>query len=141
MFKSLQHWFDTLSEQDKLFKDDDKYVRNALASVLFHIIKADARESEREKADFERILTSEFGVDHAEVAALYRSVHTLESDLQSDLTTLKAHLKDNPTFRMRLMQKLNHMVSLGGVDTRELAVFNEAVALMFPELAHDDMDV
>ena len=140
MFKSLQHWFDTLAEQDKLFKDDDKCVRTALASVLFHIISADARESGREKADFERILTGEFGIDHAEVAELFRGVHTLESDLQSDLTTLKSHLKDNPNFRMRLMQKLNHVVSLDGVDTRELAVFNQAVALMFPELAHDDMD-
>ena len=139
MFKSLQHWFEALAEQDKLFKDDDESVRTALASVLFHIIKADARESGREKADFERILTREFGIDHAEVADLYSNVHTLESDLQSDLATLKAHLKDNPTFRMRLMQKLNHVVSLDGVDTRELAVFNQAVVLMFPELAHDDM--
>lgn len=141
MFKSLQHWFDTLAEQDKLFKDDDECVRIALASVLFHIIKADARESGREKADFERILTSEFGIDRAEVADLYRDVHTLESDLQSDLATLKAHLKDNPNVRMVLMRKLNHMVSLDGVDTRELAVFNEAVALMFPELVHDDTGV
>jgi len=141
MFKSLQHWFDALAEQDKLFKDAGESVRTALASVLFHVIKADARESDKEKAEFERILTGEFGIDHAAVAHLYHNVHTLESDLQTDLSTLKEHLKDNPNIRLSLMRKLNHVVSLDGVDTRELAVFNEAVALMFPELAHDDKDM
>jgi len=140
MFKSLHHWFDDLAERGKLFTDRDEAVRTALASVLFHIISADSLESAKEKAKFEQILTSEFGLDHAAVAHLYRNVHTLESDLQTDLQTLKEHLKDNPNARMSLMQKLNHLVSLDGVDARELAVFNEAVALMFPELARDDID-
>jgi uncharacterized tellurite resistance protein B-like protein len=141
MFKSLQHWFDALAERGKMFADEDEAVRTALASVLFHIIKADALESAKEKAKFEQILTGEFGIDHAAVAHLYHSVTTLESDLQTDLLTLKKHLKNNPNVRMSLMQKLNHLVSLDGVDAREIAVFNEAVALMFPELARDDEDI
>ena len=141
MFKSLQHWFDALTERGRLFTDEDEAVQTALASVLFHIIKADALESAKEKAKFEQILTSEFGIDHASVAHLYHSVHTLESDLQTDLLTLKEHLKDNPNARMSLMKTFNHLVSLDGVDAREIDVFNEAVAMMFPELAHDDMDI
>ncbi|MDH3712254.1 MAG: TerB family tellurite resistance protein [Gammaproteobacteria bacterium] len=141
MFKSLQHWFEALAERGKLFADEDEAIRTALASVLFHVIKADALESAKEKAKFEQIMTSEFGIDHAAVAHLYHSAHALESDLQTDLLTLKDHLKNNPNVRMSLMQKLNHVVSLDGVDAREIAVFNEAVAVMFPELSRDDTDI
>ena len=141
MFKSLQHWFDDLAERGKLFGDEDETVHTALASVLFHIIKADAQESAKEKARFEQIMTTEFGIDHEAVADLYHSVHTLESNLHGDLETLKAHLKDNPNVRLALMQKLNRLISLDGVDAREIAVFNEAVETMFPELARKDSDM
>ncbi len=109
----------------------------ALAHLLYHIISIDNLESDREKIKFSQIMKDEFDLNHDQVSHLYHYVESLNSDFHDDLTTINAHLVDNPHLRMEFMQKLIHMMSLDGVSSAELDVFYEAMKVIFPELRSD----
>ncbi len=135
MFESLKHWFDDLDNKNELFDHtDDEAVHVALASVLYHIIKADAYETHKEKHRFEEILCDEFDLSNNQISELYRYVRTLNSNLRTDLNTLNEHLQDKPTLRFSLMNRLNQLIAIDGVESKELAIFYDAMNVFFPNL-------
>ena len=143
MFESLKHWLESLSvsgqhqgeTRESLFNHpDDEALHIVLASLLYHIIAADDNESDKEKHLFSTILQSEFDVTKQQVAALYPYVKTLKTDISSDLNIINYYLKDKPILRMNLMTKLNKLMCLDGVNPKELAIFNKAMHVFFPEI-------
>lgn len=135
MFDSLKHWFENHQENSSLFDHpEQEIVHIALASLLYHIISIDERESDKEKRDFRNILADEFDLTDKQITGLYSYVKTLKSDIKIDLETIKEHLSDNPNLRMRLMSKLIHLISVGGVDTKEIETFYDAMKAIFPDI-------
>jgi len=136
MFESLKHWFASIDEQSHLFEhSDSEVVHVALASLLFHVIKADGVESSREKSKFRDIMVNEFELSTQQVDSLYDYANSLNSELNSDLATINDHLKDNPHLRMRFMEKLNLLISVDGVSNSELDIFYQAMKVIFPDVA------
>lgn len=136
MFASLKHWLETLDEKSHLFEHaDSEIIHVALASLLFHIIRADGVERHREKDQFNCIMGNEFELTDLQIQALWDYVKTLESDLNADLLTVNSYLKDNPNLRMTLMSKLNQLIAVDGVSNNELKIFYQAMEVIFPDVA------
>ncbi len=135
MFESLKHWFDSLEKESKLFNNpEEEALHSALASVLFHIINADKQVARKEKKKFSDILKQEFELNDEQSEHLYQAAKSSTSDPHADLQTVNQYLKPNPVLRMNFMNKLNQLVDIDGVNDRELAIFYEALKLVFPEL-------
>ncbi len=134
MFESLKHWFST-DHHDHLFNHpEDAKIHVALASMLYHIMDADHRCTEKEQKLFTTILKDEFDLNDKQVGELYEYVSLLKSDLKTDLETVSEYLKDTPTVRMAFMEKLIHLINVDGIQTGELDIFYEAMATLFPDI-------
>lgn len=139
MFESLKHWFESSGNENKLFDHaDDETIHIALASLLYRVIASDQKESDKEKHEFGEILRTEFDLNDAQIANLYKQVKQLKSNLIDDLKTIEHYLKHNPSIRMMFMKKLNHLISLDGVTSNEMDVFYEAQKVLFPELSDEN---
>ena len=141
MFDSLKHWFDSLTEESKLFEHrDDEILHSALASVLYHVIDADNRVDAREKHEFDRLLMQEFDLSQSQVDHLYEAAKGSTADVHGDLHTINFYLKHNPATRMTFMRKLLQLVDVHGAHEGELKIFFETLHEVFPEVRelHDD---
>tara|TARA_R110001592_G_scaffold1001_1_gene5883 strand:+ start:874 stop:1299 length:426 start_codon:yes stop_codon:yes gene_type:complete len=139
MFKSLKHLFESFETESTLFNHaDDEAIHVALASLLYHILSCDGEESAKEKHEFSEILRKEFTLNNAQIASLYNQVKMLNNDSTDDLYTIDQYLKKNPTSRMLFMEKLNHLISLDGVKSRELDFFAKAKEVLFPALSDEE---
>lgn len=138
MFKSLKHWLASIAlnnSPETLFTNiNDEVVHVALASLLYHVIAADQFESDKEKKLFSKILQTEFGLNSEQVGLLYSYVKPLKSDLRSDLNTLNHYLKNKPGLRMNFMKKLNQLIDIDGINSKELEIFNDAMQVFFPDI-------
>lgn len=135
MFASLRHWFDSLKQESRLFEHpDDELLHVALASVLYHLIRADHEFDARERGEFDRILVQEFILDREQLNHLYQAAKASTSDLQADLHTINFYLKKNPAVRMHFMEKLLGLIDLHGVKDRELELFYATLHKVFPEI-------
>ncbi|MCP4878063.1 MAG: hypothetical protein GY896_21625 [Gammaproteobacteria bacterium] len=139
MFKSLNHWFDTLKDESRLFEHpEDEMLHSALASVLYHVMNADQRVDAREKREFDRILKQEFDLDQDQVDHLYLAAKGSTADAPDDLHTINFYLKRNPAARMLFMRKLLQLVDIHGAHRRELDLFYETLHEVFPEIRDID---
>ena len=136
MFESFKKWFESFDGEESQFKHtDDDTIHVALASLLYHIISADDLANDKEKHKFSLILREEFNLSDERISHLYSFVTTLKTDLRSDLNTVNLYLKENPHLRMTFMNKLNQLIAVDGVKTKELGIFNGAMRVIFPEVA------
>ncbi len=135
MFESLKHWFGSLEAESKLFDDpDDEVLHGALASLLYHFIALEDRHGGREKHQFDHLMKQEFDLDQTQIDHLYEAAKSATGDPQDDLHTINAHLRDNPTVRMRFMQKLLQLINLHGTHSAELNLFYETLHEVFPDV-------
>lgn len=135
MFESLSHWFDSLKDESRFFLHaDDEALHAALASLLYHVISFDQHVGAREKREFGRIMKQEFDLSTAQIEHLYQAARASASDPESDLHTIAAHLKDNPSIRMSFMRKLLQIIDVDGARSDELKLFYEALREIFPEV-------
>ncbi len=136
MFDSFNRWFKSLDSNACQFDHaEDESIHVALASLLYHIISADDLPSDKEKHQFSSILRDEFSLTNEQVMTLYSFVKTLKTDIRSDLNTVNLYLKENPHLRMDFMDKLNRLIAVDGVKSRELEIFYDAINVIFPDLA------
>ncbi len=139
MFKSLNHWFDTLKDESRLFEHpEDEMLHSALASVLYHVMNADQRVDAREKREFDRILKQEFDLDQDQVDHLYLAAKGSTADAHDDLHTINFYLKRNPAARMLFMRKLLQLIDIHGAHRQELDLFFETLHEVFPEIRDID---
>ena len=135
MFNSLKHWLATLDKESQLFENaDSEAIHIALASLLYHIIKADNVENHLEIEQFKIIMGDEFSLSNKQVMLLYTEAKNLKSDLNSDLLTVNDYLKENPNLRLSFMSKLNQLIGIDGVSNSEINIFYQAMHALFPEL-------
>ena len=135
MFDSLKLWFASINEGWKLFNHpDDEMLHSALASVLYHVISADAHVIGKEKNKFEAILKKEFELNDEQIEHLYQAAKTSASDIHSDLHTINLHLKKIPLVRMNFMQQIVQLADADGLKKENLDVFYETLHEIFPEV-------
>ena len=141
MFKSLKHWIESISNEDKLFRHaEDEVLHSALASLLYHFISLDDSHDGREKHEFDRLMKQELELNQEQVDHLYQAAKSATGDLHGDLLTISSHLKANPMARMHFMQKLLQLVDIHGTHSAELNLFYETLHEVFPELKNVGTD-
>ena len=142
MFDSLKHWFESLTEDSKLFEHrDDEILHVALASVLYHVLAADPHGIDRrDRHEFDRVMRQELDLNDAQIDHLYTAAKTSTADIHGDLHTINFYLKRNPAMRMTFMRRLLQLVDVHGAHEAELALFFETLHEVFPEVRdlHND---
>ena len=135
MFDSLKHWFESIKEGSKLFDNpDDEMLHSSLASVLYHVISANAHVVGKEKHKFEAIMKKEFELNNEQIEHLYQAAKTSSSDLHGDLHTINLHLKKIPMVRMNFMQQIVQLADADGLNKENLDIFYETLHEIFPEV-------
>ena len=135
MFESIKHWLESLDNKNSLFDhSDDESIHLALASVLYHVIQVDHRESRKELSEFSKVLRQEFALSDEQINYLHTAVESANSNFEEDLRTINEYLKDKPMVKMSFMQKLIKLISIDGVLDDELDDFNQALHVIFPEI-------
>ena len=135
MFESLKHWFGSLEAESKLFDDpDDEALHSAVASLLYHFIALDDHHSGREKHQFDLLMKQEFDLEKPQIDHLYQAAKSATGDPAEDLHTINAHLRDNPSIKMRFMQRLLQLINLHGAHTAELELFHKTLHEVFPDV-------
>jgi len=131
----LQTWLQQTGQADHHFHHPEKdSLHIALASLLYHIMFADGRTSNKEMKEFSDILIQEFEINDEQVDLLFEYVKASNTHLENDLETINTYLEVNPHLRMNFMQKLMHLVSIDGINEKELKIFNNAMSKFFPEI-------
>ena len=136
MFETLKHWFESLTEDSKLFDHrDDEILHVALASVLYHLLSADPHGiDQRDRREFDRVMREELDLNQAQIDHLYAAARSSSADIHGDLHTIHFYLKHNPAVRMTFMRKLLQLVDVHGAHEPELALFYETLHEVFPEV-------
>ena len=136
MFDTLKHWFESLTEDSKLFDHrDDEILHVALASVLYHLLSADPHGiDQRDRREFDRVMREELDLNQAQIDHLYAAARSSSADIHGDLHTIHFYLKHNPAVRMTFMRKLLQLVDVHGTHEPELALFYETLHEVFPEV-------
>lgn len=135
MFDSLKQWFDSLTEDSKLFEhSDSEALHSALASVLYHTIGVNRQIVERERQMFAEILKRECDLNNEQIEHLYQAASQSTHDWHEDLHTINRFLKTRPLVRMNFMQTLMRLIDVDGVQDGELAVFYETLHEIFPDI-------
>jgi uncharacterized tellurite resistance protein B-like protein len=141
MFASLKEWIESIDDESRLFRDaDDEVLHTALAALIYHFVMLDDRHSGREKREFERLMKRELDLEDEQVEHLWSAASSAAGDLQSDLQTIHAHLKENPAARMNFMQRLLEIINIHGVRPAELELFFDALHEIFPEARETGLD-
>ena len=135
MFESIKHWLESLEKDSALFDHaEDESIHLALASVLYHVIQADHKESDRELKEFKKVLKQEFSLSREQIDYLHTTVESASSEFEKDLQTINTYLKDKPMVKMSFMKKLIKLISVDGVMDDELDDFYQALHVIFPEI-------
>lgn len=135
MLESLKHWFTSIPEQSRLFRDsDDEMLHSALASLLWHFIALDDRHNDRAKHEFDRLMMMECGLDQEQSDYLWQAASSATGSLSEDLETINDHMKENPSLRLRFMQQLLELIDIHGIHTDELELFYTTLHEVFPEV-------
>ena len=135
MFESIRHWLSSIGEESRLFDHrDNETVHSALASLLYHLIAAEARHDGKEKHEFDRLMKQEFGLDDEQIDHLFAAAKSSSGDMSDDLAVISEHLKSNPASRMQFMQKMLQLIDIHGIHTDELKIFYQTLHRVFPDL-------
>ena len=78
-------------------------------------------------------MKDEFELGDEQIAALYQYVKTLKRSIKKDLNEVNIYLKKNPNSRMSFMTKLYNLISMDGVNSKELGIFIDAMNVFILE--------
>lgn len=130
MLTKLKSWLENLDQDDDLDKHDTK-VQKIFAIVIFHVIKADGVESEKEKEQFSTYFEGQFELDEKAVTQLYEDVSVLEGDFDYHLKALQELIGNSPGIKVKLMHAINTLIQSDKIDDREYRVFDRIKDSLF----------
>ena len=152
MFNSVKYGLAALEKNTGLFEHADSEVIDvALASLPFHLIRADNHENDSEVNQFKPIMAEAFTLSEQRIISLYDHLKNVElslydyfqhikNDLRSNLVTVNEYLKYTPNLRITFMSTVNQLIQLNGGDNEEIYILHEAIQVVFPEIAKNIID-
>ena len=135
MFESIRHWLHETAAKKHLFSEDDNPIlRTSIAALLYHVIMSDNKEDSRERKLFVRFFDEEFGLSEDKAAELYREAKRMNQDYTACLQVISAELKDNAIEKKEVMEYINKIITVHGVNEEEIQLFEEAKRILFPDV-------
>ena len=124
MITKLKEWFESLESEEEIDKSN-QILHISFAVVVFHVVRADGKETLQEQEKFVNIFTEYFDLDKERVAELYKFAVNLEGNVDEHLEVLKEKIAHVPSVKMKLMHEVNSLIQADGIDNREYVVFEK----------------
>ena len=124
MITQLTEWFQSLvsnTNTDEPLTD----VKLSVGVLLYHIIIADKKQSQKELDRFNQLFTDRFKETDKSIGAFMDQLMRLEGTLGVHVSIIKQHLADTGQNYLSIMNTLNEMIMVDGIDDREYRVFEE----------------
>lgn len=126
----LRAWFDSLDKIDNIDREDTTLQR-AFAVVIYHVIRADGQETEKEKHRFATFFKQDFDLDDAHVEQLHSEASAFDGEFHTYLEVLKEKIGAYPGVELKLMRYLNQLIAADKIDDHEYEVFDEIRKALF----------
>ena len=130
MPNKLKAWFDQAGRLDHLDRNDTTLQR-AFAVVIYHVIKSDDAETEKEKAKFSSFFKNDFNLDDEQIDQLHEEASKFDSAFETYLAVLKEKISAYPEVELKLMQTLNSIVTSQKFNVDEYEVFEDIKKALF----------
>ena len=124
MPSKLREWFDELGHMDHL-DQKDQTLQRTFAVVIYHVINADAKETEKEKKRFSTFFENDFGLDNFEIYKLHEEASQFDKDFDTYLDVLKEKIGAYPEVELKLMQTLNSIMGTQKFNEKEFVEFEK----------------
>lgn len=134
MPSKLKAWFDKIAHLDHL-NAEDHTLQRAFAVVIYHVIKANNKETEKEKQRFIEFFKNDFELDDNAIEQLHGEASQFDDDFENYLDVLKDKISAYPDVEMKLMRNLNSIVNSQNFSKEEFAVFDQVTHALFPNVA------
>lgn len=122
MASDLTQWisdFFKIDEYDELLDE----VMLSVGILLFDIIVADGIITNKELEKFSAIFSTKFDIKFTSVEHLFNHIPLLQGDLSEHSTVIRNHLNKNGVKHYAVLDILNQMIIVDGVDNREYDQF------------------
>jgi len=130
MPNKLKAWFDKVGHLDNLDRKDITLQR-AFAVVIYHVIKSDDIETDREKAKFSSFFKYDFDLDEKQIDQLHEEASNFDSDFETYLAVLKEKISTYPEVELKLMQTLNSILTSQKFNVDEYGAFEDIKRALF----------
>jgi len=130
MSNKLKAWFDSVSHLDHLDRQDVTLQR-AFAVVIYHVIKSDDVETEKEKEKFSSFFINDFELQEDQIDQLYKEASQYDDEFETYLETLKERIFSHPEIELKLMQTLNSIISSQKFNVDEYGAFEDVKKALF----------
>ncbi len=130
MSNKLTAWFDEVGHLDHLDRED-KILQRAFAVVIYHVIKGDDIETDKEKAKFSSFFKNDFDLDDKQIDQLHEDVSKFDSDFDTYLAVLKEKISAYPEVEVKLMKTLNSIVTSQKFNVDEYGAFEDIKQALF----------
>ncbi len=130
MPSKLKAWFNEVGHLDHLDKSDTTLQR-AFAVVIYHVIKGDGAETNKEKAKFSSFFKNDFDLDEQQIDQLYEEASNFDSDFETYLAVLKEKISAYPEVELKLMQTLNSILTTQKFNVDEYEAFEDIRQALF----------
>lgn len=122
MSSDLTQWisdFFKIDEYDELLDD----VMLSVGILLFDIIVADRKITKKELEKFSAIFNAKFDIKFTSVEHLFNHIPLLQGDIHEHSKIIRNHLNKNGEKHFAVLDILNQMIIVDGVDDREYDQF------------------
>jgi len=130
MPKKLKAWFDQVGHLDHLDRNDTTLQR-AFAVVIYHVIKGDGVETDKEKAKFSSFFKNDFDLDENQINQLHQEASNFDSEFETYLAVLKEKISAYPEVELKLMQTLNSILITQKFNVDEYEAFEDIKQALF----------
>ena len=130
MPNKLKAWFDEVGHLDHLDRND-KILQRAFAVVIYHVIKGDDVETDKEKAKFSNFFKNDFDLNDKQIDQLHEDTSKFDSDFDTYLAVLKEKISAYPEVELKLMKTLNSIITSQKFDVDEYGAFEDIKQALF----------
>jgi len=122
MVSDFTRWISDFFEIDEFDELLDE-VALSVGILLFDIIIADRKITKKELEKFSAIFNSKFDIKSTSVEHLFNHIPLLQGDIHEHSTIIRNHLNMNGEKHYAVLDILNQMIIVDGVDDREYDQF------------------
>ena len=130
MPQAMKAWFENVGHLDHLDRND-KTLQRAFAVVIYHVIKGDGAETQKEKQKFASFFKNDFDFDDEHIDVLHEEASQFDGEFETYLSVLKDKIADYPEVELKLMQTLNSILTTQKFNVDEYGVFEDIKRALF----------
>ena len=109
-------------------------LRESFATILVYGIKSDNVISDKEREYFCSLMEQKCDASRESSIDFLNRTHPTEEDIEKHIDKIDEFLKENPMEKMHVLECLNHIIYVDGVEKNEYAIFEKLKHKFFPKV-------